>query len=630
MPSKPNKNCDYEPWPLVTVSQLVLELDAAKADKRFSVLKFNVGERKPWEYAPVLAEICKAGPVRSVARTDDGLAYALVEGEVPYGGVLAFIDGEETRGVRVRWANVEPYIALRLLFNSCAQTAGESDGVPNNTGRLFAVSGKNSRDKIETVETEIGKDCIATLRIRSFTRRKLLLKLAAKNVEEQRKINRAPGYERTPWGSMIYSNKRDDDFIIRKPWGSKPAKRREWTFSGDEAQIAQTKKAILLRQLKAIEYRYGDFVRVILKTYPRESFYEIQKSESYKNAVAEKVGNVQLVVSAAREGLEGSARLLVESINEMDSGIRARYCSKGLDPNGWNVIVVPDKESEDDGYALDKGVIEQHISESLCEPGKTPKAIKAFAAMVGNICKELLVKQDVVQNRVQAFDLTEFGIDSLEVCSLGRMRIKGKDKVTDWPIYIWRLAIGLDGVMQYSQKPVEEGLAEPIEMAALSSRTDNGIGACAFEVCAGTKHMLARIEDTGLVTYPNEYKRLYDDYLMKGESGRGRDMFETFYAPFYGMGTFRIDGVLHYYVGCDNGVQMKMPTAVHVRKIEVVEGDDLTEMLVRLANVGLSRYGRPSMWPIPVKYLHEYAAREMGYVGEQLELDLGVSTSGGA
>ena len=49
--------------------------------------------------------------------------------------------------------------------------------------------------------------------------------------------------------------------------------------------------------------------------------------------------------------------------------------------------------------------------------------------------------------------------------------------------------------------------------------------------------------------------------------------------------------------------------------IEVLDGDDLSELLVQLANIGLSRYKAPSVWPIPVKYLNECAARE-GAAGE--------------
>lgn len=53
-----------------------------------------------------------------------------------------------------------------------------------------------------------------------------------------------------------------------------------------------------------------------------------------------------------------------------------------------------------------------------------------------------------------------------------------------------------------------------------------------------------------------------------------------------------------------------MATAIHVRSIEVLDGGDLSELLVQLVNIGLSRYKAPSVWPIPVKYLNECAARE--------------------
>lgn len=68
-------------------------------------------------------------------------------------------------------------------------------------------------------------------------------------------------------------------------------------------------------------------------------------------------------------------------------------------------------------------------------------------------------------------------------------------------------------------------------------------------------------------------------------------------------------------MGVNNGTKEDLATSIHVRSVEVLEGDDLSELLVQLVNEGLSRHGAPSRWPIPVKYLNEYAARE-GAAGE--------------
>ena len=127
--------------------------------------------------------------------------------------------------------------------------------------------------------------------------------------------------------------------------------------------------------------------------------------------------------------------------------------------------------------------------------------------------------------------------------------------------------------------------------------------------------MLARVRDTGLTTFSNSFTTLVRDYQLAGKAGRKKEFFESYNSPYYGIGTFERAGMTCYFVGVNNGTKEDLATAIHVRSIEVLEGDDLSELLVKLVNVGLSRHGAPSRWPIPAKYLNEYAARE-GAAGE--------------
>lgn len=58
--------------------------------------------------------------------------------------------------------------------------------------------------------------------------------------------------------------------------------------------------------------------------------------------------------------------------------------------------------------------------------------------------KELLVKQDVVDERVTAFDLDALDIESVTVCGLVDVPHKAKDKI-ELDSRIATLAIGADG-----------------------------------------------------------------------------------------------------------------------------------------------------------------------------------------
>ena len=140
-------------------------------------------------------------------------------------------------------------------------------------------------------------------------------------------------------------------------------------------------------------------------------------------------------------------------------------------------------------------------------------------------------------------------------------------------------------------------------------------GAYVFDMHADGRSMVARVRDTDLTTFSNNFVTLVGEHQLTGEAGRKKAYFESFNSPYYGIGTFERAGKTCYFVGVNNGTQEDMATAIHVRSIELLDGDDLSELLVQLANIGLSRYKAPSVWPIPVKYLNECAARE-GAAGE--------------
>ena len=75
--------------------------------------------------------------------------------------------------------------------------------------------------------------------------------------------------------------------------------------------------------------------------------------------------------------------------------------------------------------------------------------------------KELLVKQDVVDERVTAFDLDALDIESVTVCGLVDVPHKTKDKI-ELDSRIATLAIGADGGMRYASHSAEDGPEDEI------------------------------------------------------------------------------------------------------------------------------------------------------------------------
>ena len=621
MQSKRNQPCGLGD---IAVSEFKLQLDAAAAEERYSVFWCNVGDAGKHAVASFMADVCQTGKVAAFTQLADNRVFLMVKAGMQPGDLNAALHQEQVVPIKTHWSELDDYVALRLLFNSCSQFEGIEDEVPNDTGHLYVISAKGARRdavesdgrgpaKIETVEIVIDEDCTFDLKIRTFTKRRVLIGRAQGDEKELEKIKSQVGYRLSPVATMVLAHEQKDEYILRRARGDKPSKRRDLTFSAQADKVAYTKKGILYRELQILERRYGDFAQVTLMEYPRKSFYEVLKGDEYARVVAERMVGQRVAVSVACDGLTGVARQLVDRLNDSSWGVYASYGGRTVDSQAPNIVVVPNGVAEDDGYALHAGVVEQHVTPDVCEPlfkaAPKQKDRNAQEAILGAMLKELLVKQDVVDGRATAFDLGALGIESVAVCGLVNVSHKERDKI-ELDSRIATLAIGADGGMRYASHAAEGGPEDEMELDLLTEdgRLDNG--AYVFDMRSGGRSMVARVRDTGLTTFSNNFMTLVGGHQLTGEAGRKKAYFESFNSPYYGIGTFERAGKTCYFVGVNNGTQEDMATAIHVRSIEVLDGGDLSELLVQLVNIGLSRYKAPSVWPIPVKYLNECAARE--------------------
>lgn len=626
MQSKHNQSCGLGD---IAVSEFKLQLDATAAEERYSVFWCNVGDAGKHAVADFMADVCQTGKVVALTQLVDNRVFLMVKAGVQTGDLNASLYQEQLVPIKTHWDELGDYVALRLLFNSCSQFEGIEDEIPNDTGHLYVISAKGARRdaveeagtgpaKIETVETVINEDCTFELKIPTFTKRRVLIGRAAGDELELKKINSQVGYRLSPVATVVLAHGQRDEYILRRAKGDKPSKRRDLTFSAQAEKVAYTKKGILYRELQILERRYSDFAQVSLREYPRKSFYEVLKSDRYARVVAARSVGQRVVVSFASDGVDKVARQLVDRLNDSSWGVRASYGGGAVDPLAWNIVMVPNEVAEDDGYALHVGVVEQHVTPDVCEPlvkaASKAKVRGAREGVLGAMLKELLVKQDVADGRVRAFDIGSFGVESVTVCGVVNVPRKEEDKI-ELDAHLAALTIGADGDMDYTSHPIEDGPVDEMELELLTADGKLDKDAYIFDVQAGGQSILARVRDTGLTTFSNNFATLMRDYQLTGKAGRKKEFFESYNSPYYGIGTFERAGLTCYFVGVNNGTKEDLAAAIHVRSIEILEGDDLSELLVQLVNVGLSRHGAPSRWPIPVKYLNEYAARE-GAAGE--------------
>lgn len=239
MQSKHNQPCGLGD---IAVSELVLQLDAAAAEKRYSVFWCNVGDAGKHAVADFMADVCQTGKVVALTQLEDNRVFLMVKAGAQTGDLNAPLAHEQMVPIKTHWDELEDCVVLRLLFNSCSQFEGVEDEIPNDTGHLYVISAKGDRRdaieeagtgpaKIETVETVINEDCTFELKIRTFAKRRVLIGRAAGDKLELEKINSQVGYRLSPVATVVLAHGQSDEYILRRAKGDKPSKRRDLTFS---------------------------------------------------------------------------------------------------------------------------------------------------------------------------------------------------------------------------------------------------------------------------------------------------------------------------------------------------------------------------------------------------------------
>lgn len=77
--------------------------------------------------------------------------------------------------------------------------------------------------------------------------------------------------------------------------------------------------------------------------------------------------------------------------------------------------------------------------------------------------------------------------------------------------------------MDYISHPIEDGPMDEMELELLTADGKLDKDAYIFEVWSGGRSMLARVRDTGLTTFSNNYAILMRDYQLTGRAGRKKE-----------------------------------------------------------------------------------------------------------
>lgn len=621
--------------PRITYSRLVVERDDGALAAAHRVVRFPLGERNPWrkEFADLTSDMARSPLVEAVAYFGGDL-FVMAAASADARGLT--LGGKVPEAAP--WPGVCDCVLVRLLLNSCARVDGLTDPV-NETGHFYRVV-KREKNALRAFEAVVGEDLAFTVAVRSFTKKSYLKKVNGGRLPDEY-LGRA-AYKVNEAGAIVYSrDDDDDDYVVKSP------KRFDSNFfedvRGDGAaeKISLTKLGFLNDLVRALNSRYGSFLKVGYAEMERVRLLEIRGSEQMRADVLSPMVGERINVSYSSPAARDAARELARSAG---SGRATKSIGSGM----LNVRVVPDEVSMDDGYAVFEGEVVQHVTASLSAKlaGEVGEGGRPGTLMEG-VLKELAVKRDVASGRITAFDWSRFGFGEFKCAKAVYVRLKGRRRqagdekgegqeqqskkvkkvvrgeVEDrYQLFVGFLSIAADGSMDFSLGDTIDAQDEDWSEPLVGEDGDPVLGKVACHMELGGEACDFVISDTELITIPNDLGEMISDQVERGMLARkvtGTHGFHDRLAPLYGIGAAWEDGALWYYVGHSKRMNMVLKRASRLRRVDGLDAGMVDAFLGTL-DVGLARLGQPSVYPIPVKYLNEYAALKFGYEGEQQSL----------
>ena len=609
---------------LVTTSELVLEPNYPALDSTLKLVSYpaprhdraDQAEMNSKELSMLMQTVCeKVHPQSLLLSHDKGLLAVVDLKQTPADLAIAGND-ELMRWPRLlNWQELSLWELARLMFNSCAQSLLSE---PNDIGRLFITVRENPRShELIAVEPTVSPSLEIEMRTRTFTQRAFLAERAEKynDKRELAKLATLPGFI-ARGDVMRRSHGEKNSYVLRKSRPRRAKKNNiawmDFTPKNPE-KLSQTRLGIFDNLLREIEARYSGLVKIGLRTHAVTNQREVSRSGHYKASVRKATQNQTFAIGYSARGLASNAKALAQALSTEST--QAHYAAKTLSPGDWNIVVVPDERTLDDGYDTGgEAAIVQHITATTAEKLTADPA----GALAGCIMKELLVKQEVSRKAIRSYAWPALGIRQLVICQPTPIRLKRKDS-DSFSYEVRELKINGDGEMEYINNPLEmdielEGLLRPD-----GGNLDTDIAAFRMETAAGESvFTIGKVHST---TVPNDLHATIDAQLT-GTQLRRKEHWTTALSGLYGICAFERDGRTRYFVGHSRAMNGSLARATTIREITVISGPDPTEKVLAMLDTYMVRYGAPSVLPFPVKYLREFSQLEFGYEGEQMELAL--------
>lgn len=325
-------------------------------------------------------------------------------------------DGSSISFSPVKASDIEDGMLLQLLLNGIGNSTNSILKFNNLTGHLYCFHpewikrGKKGGEdviwKVPSVEIRITKDCNLLLNVRTFTSELLKKQISF----GKRKYTEYPKY--TFFGKTIKRKLKEDDspaFILRQTDGAKT----EIPFLDIQniEKFSQSKMGVLAEIVNKFNERYNDMCRIWFDEI--EDFQSVEHSKR-DDRISNQAINAYLhantikIVDKISDQYSQEFCKQIQALLEKKYGVNANI-GKRVDKAALNIVLIhnvsyyidaPDPHNEDNG-----GAVVQHITfEDFSDSSE-------FA--LDTVIHELLIKEDLKNNRISLFDWSSLGIDEI-------------------------------------------------------------------------------------------------------------------------------------------------------------------------------------------------------------------------
>lgn len=637
-----NQVSEEHPVPIRT-SQLVANINRAAFAARYSVFRVETDDEWFQYGAEILDEPLLDEQKLVAALSFDGQKCFYVMTNKDQGGqirreLLRVLQQDKRYGNKVKLTedvaeSILDHVLVRLLLVSLA--AGKSDNFSFNnlTGRLYCIvpqnieySGRTNKRfiaKVPCVEVYISSNMKLSLSVRTFTS----LMLKNKMDFSKRRLNQFPRYvfSETQFSlrrKLEIDSNDSECFILKQTKGARST--IVFLDIASYSAFAGSKMGILQQVMSRFHTRYGDLCTLTFDTVEQYTLIEMKQRalKENKDAIVALFKSKQVRIVDMIGGRSGEAfcltiKGLLKETYDVDASVIASI-EKEIREDCLNICAIHNRawyegHGQEDPHTTSADASVQHVTYE--DFGGNEKAQKAA---IKAVVHELLIKNDLVHNRITLFDWGSLALS--EDVVFGLMCYKedkdneDNDRKNKEQYFVF-IKIAPDGSFTLDRcderdrfhsewKECLDALLESKDVLGIIKRA-GGINC----IC-----------NTGLFGVPEIDKIAHE--LSEGNTYlRGQERRDELLPSILDIKSFQKEGCIYYLAGTiGDGMQSSVPDAVNIRRI-VPFGDSslMFDDLLPLMNVTFVHNERLTVIPFPFKYLREWAVQTGGAKQESKE-----------